>query len=130
MSPRHVCVSLMHTLVPALACGCSFTHGPDVDRAATFDRFPLYWLGESFEGHELAAIEGVGESGPGVVLIYGECTPDGGLEPSCAPPVQVQIFPLCYHLDFPLCYHLDAVALRRRDGGQPFAGRRTAPPCS
>ena len=35
----------------------------------------------------------------GVLLTYGSCSPGGGLEPSCTPPIQIQIFPLCYHLD-------------------------------
>jgi hypothetical protein len=33
------------------------------------------------------------------VLIYGTCEPSGTFEPSCSPPISIQIFPLCYHLD-------------------------------
>jgi hypothetical protein len=33
-----------------------------------------------------------------VSLIYGDCTPRGGDEPSCTPPVEVQVSALCSHL--------------------------------
>jgi hypothetical protein len=89
-----------------LMSACSFGGAPDVDSAATFERFPVYWLGEEFEGRELTHVQAEDWS-PAVLLVYGECTPSGGLEPSCVPPVQIQIFPLCYHLDA-VAYPLDA----------------------
>jgi hypothetical protein len=81
-----------------LLAGCSFDNEPDLTSARKFERFPVYWLGDEFEGRELTMVQAEGWS-VAVVLIYGECTPDGALEPSCTPPIQIQIFPLCYHLD-------------------------------
>ena len=78
----------------------------------------MYWLGDEFEGRPLTSVTAEDWS-TAAVLVYGTCEPSGGFEPSCAPPVQVQVFPLCFHLD--------AVALpsqerrRRRD----TAARRT-----
>ena len=85
------------TLV-VLAGGCSFDRGPDIESATTFDRFPIYWLGAEFEGRELSHVEAEDWS-TAAVLVYGTCEPSGAFEPSCTAPVQIQIFPLCYHLD-------------------------------
>ena len=109
------------TLV-ALAGGCSFDRGPDIDSAAKFDRFPVYWLGDEFEGYELTHVEAEDWS-TAAVLIYGTCEPSG-YDGGCAPPVQVQ--------DFPLCHHLDAVALppkerRRMVRGAPVGAQDGAP---
>lgn len=67
-----------------------------------------------------------------MVLIYGSCTPSGGLEPSCTPPVQIQIFPLCYHLDA-VAYPLDSTSpptirgapVGTQDGAPVLLTRRT-----
>jgi hypothetical protein len=85
------------TLV-VLAGGCSFDRGPDIDSATRFDRFPIYWLGAEFEGRELSHVTAEGWS-EAAVLIYGTCEPSGTFEPSCRPPISIQIFPLCFHLD-------------------------------
>ncbi len=85
--------------------GCAGGNGPDLDldAARTFDRHPLYWLGERFEEWELEHIQLGGDTF--VTLIYGRCEvddPDGPLRPeggSCSPPLQLQIQPLCAHLD-------------------------------
>ena len=79
--------------------GCAAWGDEEVDlRAAReFDAYPLYWAGERFEGWELAHVE-LRESGFST-LVYGTCTPHGGDEPSCVPPVQIQIQPLCSHLE-------------------------------
>jgi hypothetical protein len=82
----------------ALAGGCSFDHGPDIESATNFDRFPIYWLGADFEGRELSHVTAEDWS-TAAVLIYGTCDPSSALEPSCQPPISVQIFPLCHHLD-------------------------------
>jgi hypothetical protein len=116
--PRLVAATVVSAIV-ALAAGCSSGGGPDIESAASFERFPLYWLGESFEGWDVSSISGLEDSASAVVLVYGTCTPDGGLEPSCTPPLQIQIFPLCFHID--------AVALHpgRTIRGAPV-GHRTA----
>jgi len=87
-------------LLVLLAAGCSGSKGADVDAAKEFKRFPLYWPGETFEGRSITRIGGLGGSSSAVVLVYGTCTPEGFLEPTCALPLQIQISPLCAHLRF------------------------------
>jgi hypothetical protein len=78
----------------------------DVAAAQRFEGFPLYWVGERFEKWDLRTVELPGPSTYGFAnLIYGECEvhdPDGPLSPeggSCAPPLAIQVTPLCFHLD-------------------------------
>ena len=85
-------------LATATACAVT-TDEPDLDAAAEFEALPIYWLGETFEGHDLERISGLDGVGPGVTLGYGTCTPSGAFEPSCTEPLQIQITPLCNHLD-------------------------------
>jgi hypothetical protein len=76
----------------------------DIAAARAFRGFPLYWVGESFEGFDLRYVDVPGQYGF-ATLVYGECEPkdpdgffgqEGG---SCPPPLQIQIAPLCFHLD-------------------------------
>jgi hypothetical protein len=88
-------------LLVLLSGGCTFfepENETQVETAKRFEEFPLYWVGESFEDLELQAIQ----LGPAefVTLIYGECTPKGENHPTCVPPLQIQIMPLCLHLGF------------------------------
>jgi hypothetical protein len=97
------CVVLLLALLLA-GCGGSGSRivgegDPDLAALRTFDRHPLYWVGERFEQWEL---EQVRLDGPAFVsLFYGTCTIEnaglfeGG---SCSPPLQIQIQPLCAHL--------------------------------
>lgn len=80
--------------------GCTQTVGegdPDIDAARTFDAYPLYWVGGRFEDWDLehASVNPDGFSS----FIYGTCElpifADGG----CPPPLEIQIQPLCAHLD-------------------------------
>ena len=78
----------------------------DVAAARDFDGFPLYWVGERFEGWDLRAVELPSRATYGFAnLVYGDCEvedPDGFFGPeggSCTPPLQIQITPLCFHLD-------------------------------
>jgi hypothetical protein len=72
--------------------------------ARAFRGYPLYWVGQRFEGFDLRYVDVPGRYGF-ATLIYGECDvedPDGLLGPeggSCTPPLQIQIAPLCFHLD-------------------------------
>jgi hypothetical protein len=91
-------VTLLGTAGLALLAGCAFNNDPDLTSARNFERFPVYWAGQTFEGRELTRVQAE-EWSVAVMLMYGTCTPDGGFEPSCNPPIQIQIFPLCYHLD-------------------------------
>jgi len=82
--------------------GCSVsgdTTKADVTQARRFDKFPLYWVGRRFEKWELEAVDGLRAPARFVTLIYGTCTPHDGDEPSCVPPIEIQVSPLCSHLD-------------------------------
>jgi hypothetical protein len=70
-----------------------------VRAARKFERFPLYWAGDRFEGFDLVHVDGVERPAQFVTFVYGKCTPHDGGEPSCVPPLQIQVFPLCWHLD-------------------------------
>jgi hypothetical protein len=81
--------------ITLLCAGCSRTARPDLAAARQFDAFPLYWLGPQFEGWKLASVDGLSGTPTIVSFIYGDCTPTGGSEPSCTPPLEVQISKLC-----------------------------------
>ncbi len=78
------------------AAGCSVGDdvAADLDTARKSEELPLYWVGEEFEGLELAH---VATGGTAATFIYGTCEITG--DHGCAPPLQIQIFPLCFHLD-------------------------------
>ena len=61
-----------------------------VEEARAFSEFPLYWLGETYEGLELTTLLEVKNV---VTFLYGKCVirGDGG----CPAPFQVVIRPLC-----------------------------------
>lgn len=85
-----------------VAAGCSRAvprSHPDIRAAREFKAFPLYWLGERFEKWNLTAIDGIDRPAQFVTLIYGTCTPHGGEQPSCTPLLEIQVFPLCWHLE-------------------------------
>lgn len=79
-----------------VTAGCSGDR-VDVEAAREFDAYPLYWLGERFEKWELSQVE-LDPSGFST-FVYGDCTPEGEDHPTCSPPLQLQIQPLCTHLD-------------------------------
>jgi len=74
-------------------CVAEPTPAPDVEGARAFDRHAVYWLGHEFEGLPLTYLELDGAI-PSVV--YGDC--DASEEP-CALPLDIQITPLCRHLE-------------------------------
>ena len=61
-----------------------------VEEARAFSEFPLYWLGETYEGLELTTLLEVKNV---VTFLYGKCITrgDGG----CPQPFQVIVRPLC-----------------------------------
>ncbi len=61
-----------------------------LDRAPSVGNVPILWLGESFDGYALTRLARVPT---GWHLVYGACKPSGGWEPSCVPPIQIQIRP-------------------------------------
>lgn len=90
----------------ALLGGCTFgrhTVGggtPDVDAARSFDRHPLYWVGERFEKWDLEHVE-ITESSAFVTFVYGTCEIAAGIDPGgCSPPLEIQIQPLCAQLEY------------------------------
>ena len=81
----------------ALITGCGGDGGVDrrdVEVLRSFDRHQLLWLGERFEKWELEHVDLVNR--PYALLIYGTCEASG--DGGCAPPLQLQIQPLCAHL--------------------------------
>jgi hypothetical protein len=70
----------------------------DIRAAKRFDAFPLYWAGDRFEQWPVSRILLPPGEGEFATIIYGDCTPSGGDEPSCEPPLELQIMPLCRHL--------------------------------
>lgn len=73
----------------------------EAQQARDFDQFPLYWVGEEFQGYPITdIIRSV--SGPdalvpedSVTFLYGTCTPPAG-EGGCADPLQIVVEPYCF----------------------------------
>jgi hypothetical protein len=88
-------------LLTALAMlpGCGGRGGDaDIQAARHFDGFPLYWVGNRFERWKLESIDGLDGPAEFVSFVYGTCTPHDGEQPSCTPPLEIQVFPICWHL--------------------------------
>jgi hypothetical protein len=96
VGPRALGTLVAVTLAFAFAA-CGGDDQADLAAAREFDGFSLLWVGERFEDWHLEHVEVPGPGGF-ATLIYGDCKPQGGDEPSCAPPLQLQIQPLCTHL--------------------------------
>jgi hypothetical protein len=113
-------VAVLAVLATFNSAGCgrdSSGRKAAITRAQRFASFSLYWVGPRFEKWDLAGIEGLDRPREFVSFIYGTCTPRGGEQPSCTPPFEIQIFPLCWHL------HVVASApgwKRRRIRGAPL----------
>lgn len=96
VAARSVTAAVVSAVALALG-GCSGVEDVDLGAARDFDAYPLYWTGERFEEWDVSHIE-LREDGFSTVA-YGTCTPPHNVdEPSCTPPVQIQIQPLCSHL--------------------------------
>jgi hypothetical protein len=71
-----------------------------VDEAKGFLRFPLYYAGDSVNGHPLTAVEHDTHPAEVISFLYGDCTPprapDGSYDGGCALPVEVQVWPACF----------------------------------
>lgn len=97
---QRACAAMTVTAL-VLGAGCSSgprSH-PDLAAARNFTAFPLYWVGPRFEKWDLVTVQGLQAPRAFVSFIYGECTPSGGEQPSCAPPFEIQVSRLCSHLD-------------------------------
>jgi hypothetical protein len=98
-------------VLAATACGGARTStktgeaprqsGMQNDELRRFDAFPLFWLGSEFEGLKLNLVRD--EPRPAhadanmhsVSIVYGDCVPAGGSEPSCPAPLQITLFGPC-----------------------------------
>jgi hypothetical protein len=78
---------------------------PDIESARQFDRYPLYWVGEHFEGRDLESVnvkaarsDARGHRRKAAVFRYGTCElqvrDDGG----CGVPLVIEIEPMCARL--------------------------------
>ena len=94
---RLMALLVMLTVGVAIA-GCSLGDDLDADLEAAreSDELPLYWVGEEFEGLDITHVEGA-LSGRSGTFVYGTCEIEA--DHGCPPPLQIQIFPLCFHLD-------------------------------
>ena len=98
MPVKRAWAALAAVAILTVAACSGVDRGADVDvqAAEDFDAFPLVWVGERFEQWELRSIELPGPAGF-ATFSYGDCEVvgrDGG----CAPPLQIQIAPLCAQL--------------------------------
>jgi hypothetical protein len=90
----------------------------------SFSASPLYWLGTRFKRWELSTILGPTRADGTISFIYGTCTPADGEQPSCSPPVEVQVMPLCRHLE---SVAKDPIWRHRRIRGAPVGRIDNAP---
>ncbi len=90
---------VLAAICAALALGgCGTSHPPpvasgDLAEAQTFPYYRIYWVGPSFDGHPLAAVDGLNSYIPkvGDSVYYGDCVQSKGIfgGGSCLLPVQV-----------------------------------------
>jgi hypothetical protein len=113
---------LLAGLAAVLALAGCGVGGPDIEPARTFDGYPLYWAGERFEGWDLEHVEVRPDSFS--TFVYGSCDIPPFSDGGCAPPLQIQVQPLCAHLDVVAA---DPVRRRRAVRGAPVGRIDGAP---
>jgi hypothetical protein len=99
--------------------GATADDDPDFAAARSFDRHPLYWVGERFERWDLEHVS-LGQQGFSG-FIYGTCD---AREHACPPPLDIQIQPLCDHLE---AVARNPVWMRREVRGAPLGTIDNAP---
>jgi hypothetical protein len=72
------------------------TGPPDMRAVREFTRYPLYWVGERFEGWDLTAVSVDRKK---VTFVYGNCVLEVPADGGCAPTLQIQIWPRCVTLE-------------------------------
>lgn len=91
-------LTLVGILVAIVAAGCGTSHpsplpASDLAEAQTFPFYRIYWTGPRFDGHPLAAVDGVNGYIPkvGDSVYYGDCVQSKGIfgGGSCELPLQV-----------------------------------------
>ncbi len=75
------------------AGGASPRSSFSLERARAFDEFRLFSPGRSVDGHSLTAVLRRDDRASYVSFVYGDCAVERDLP--CAPPVEVQTWPLC-----------------------------------
>jgi hypothetical protein len=93
---RALCLGVLAAL---LGCGVAWAGTTEANLAAAkaFHGYPVYWAGEEVAGLPLEEFAG----NPGSVRkagwtsYYGTCELQGTDHPSCAPPLQIQVFSTC-----------------------------------
>ena len=84
---------LLFVLLASVAAGCGGSRATEpVTAPAEVRHQGLYYLGESFDGLPLTHAESSADRKG--FFVYGTCEPPPGSEGGCAPPLQVQNFPL------------------------------------
>jgi hypothetical protein len=78
---------------PAGAGGASPRSSFSLEQARAFDEFPLFSPGRIVDGHPLTAVLRRDDRASYVSFVYGDCTAER--DTGCAPPVEVQTWPLC-----------------------------------
>ena len=79
-------------IVSLLASGSAAGQVDGMGAAKSFKKFPVYWAGEEVAGFPL---EDISSSSNGFTFFYGSCELAGTDHPSCAPPIEIQLFSTC-----------------------------------
>ncbi|MGH2963971.1 MAG: hypothetical protein ACRDMH_01135 [Solirubrobacterales bacterium] len=123
---RSIAIGLaLWVMVVLSACGQSDSRTPraadrELDRARSFDHYTLYYLGNSFRGLRLTDVLARPEFGHETWdFIYGNCTPTGGEQPSCPPPLDIQ--------NWSVCARFAAIYPGRTPKTSPVGGAETLP---
>jgi len=110
-APLKIALALAAIAVALLASGCGTSHPREVAKvelseAQTFPYYRVYWVGPRFQGHPLAAVDGlrgyiekIGDS-----VYYGDCVQKKGIfgGGSCLLPLQVTTVLYRLHSNSPL----------------------------
>ncbi len=78
---------------PAGAGAASPRSSFSLEQARAFDEFRLFSPGRSVDGHALTAVLRRDDRASYVSFVYGDCAAER--DTGCAPPVEVQTWPLC-----------------------------------
>jgi hypothetical protein len=92
---RQAARTLVALAAAAAVGGCAWTDAPQGDSTLQEIRDlpgpPPYFVGEEFEDLPLTAILG---HAPPLTFVYGDCEVPRGSDGGCAPPLEVQVWPL------------------------------------